>query len=67
MKKDLEIGTDYAAIAGYSGTGNKIIYKGNDTFELFDAKTGNTREITSKAQADKFREYINQPAVHMGL
>ena len=65
MQNDLTIGTDYASIAGYAGTGNQMIYLGNDTFRLIKAN-GETKELSSKAQADKFRAYINQPTVFMG-
>jgi len=63
--KDLEIGKDYISITPWASTGNKMIYIGNDSFRLVKA-TGEATEITNKKQADTFRAYINQPAIHMG-
>ena len=64
MNKTLEIGKNYAAIFGY-GDDCQMIYRGGSMWEC--RKGDMMKTVESAAAVAKAAEYINRPAVRMGM
>lgn len=70
MTQQLEIGKDYrfAFVGGGSEAtkrGEKMVYKGNDTWEATNEKGQTMTAVSAKTTASAL-EYINRPSVMMG-
>lgn len=64
--KQLEIGKDYGAIFGLDASkGSTLVYLGGDKWQA--TKPGATKELTSPGTTAKAVEYINRPAIRMGM